>query len=111
MKKIAFALLLVFFIFNLCACGSLSNKQAFVGVWEWEDKDTLETITITINDDETGTFYSENGSKFTFTWEVKGENSIEIDLGDDKTIARINRNVTPLELTWGMYPDPFIKSN
>lgn len=105
MKKITFALLLVFVVFNLCSCGSLSNKQAFVGVWEWED------ITITINDDETGTFYSEHGSKDTFTWEVKGENSIEIDFGDKKTIARINRNVTPLELTWGMYPDPFIKSN
>ena len=110
MKKVANVLLLVFLVFTLCACGDLSDEQAFVGVWEGRDF-IYNPATITINEDGTGKYYSEKGSKSTFTWEVTGDNSIVIDFGDDKTTATINRDVTPLELTWGMISDPFIKSN
>ena len=122
MKKVAIVLLLVFLVFTLCACGDLSDKQDpsdkqdlsdkqdFVGVWEGRDG-SYNPATITFNEDGTGKYYCEKGSKLTFTWEVKGDNSIVVDFGDDKTTATINRDVTPLELTWGMISDPFIKSN
>ena len=107
MKKIVSVFVVLVLCISLCACAKSSKNSDFIGTWKGVDAFGNPT-TITINDNGTGSWYSEKGSRTTFTWEVKG-NSIVFDEGDDKSVYTINRNASPFEISNGLI-DPFVKS-
>lgn len=107
MKKVISFVVVLVLCFSLCACANSSKTKDFIGTWKGVDAFDNPT-TITINENGTGSWYSEKGARYTFTWEVKG-NSIIFDDGNDKSVYTINRNVSPYEISNGLI-DPFVKS-
>ena len=108
MKKVISFIVVLVLCFSLCSCANSAKEKDFIGIWKGVDA-FGEPTTITINDNGTGSWYSERGSKYTFTWEIKGD-SIVFNQGGDINVYTINREVSPYELSNGII-DPFVKSN